>query len=60
MTAALDVLSILKDSRLTVIEADPTDAMAAGVAISGASPTQVRAVFRAMITASVEPPHRTQ
>jgi hypothetical protein len=61
MTAALDVLSILKDSRLTVIEADPTDVMvAAGVAISGASTAQVRAVFRAMIAASVEPPHRTQ
>jgi len=38
MATALDVLSILKDSRLTVIEAAPTDAMvAAEMAVSGAS-----------------------
>jgi hypothetical protein len=52
MTQALDVISLLKHARLTVVESEPTDAMiAAGMAVSGVSAERTRAVFRAMLAA---------
>jgi len=52
MTQALDVISLLKHARLTVVESEPIDAMiAAGMAVSGVSAERTRAVFRAMLAA---------
>jgi len=56
LVCALNVLSIVKDTGLALVPPDPTDAMvAAGMAVSGASAEQTRAVYRAMIAAAVEP-----
>ncbi|QQP88687.1 hypothetical protein IGS68_22110 [Skermanella sp. TT6] len=61
MAHALDVIGLLKDTRLTVIESEPTDAMiAAGMAVAGTSAERTRAIFMAMLAAAGKLPTRTQ
>jgi hypothetical protein len=53
MELAPDIPGILKDSDLATVPASPTDAMIeAGIAASGATAEQARAVYRAMLKAS--------
>ncbi|UEM22761.1 hypothetical protein JL100_008450 [Skermanella mucosa] len=61
LDTALGIVEVLRDHRITVTEAEPTDAMvAAGMAVSGLGAEQVRAIFRAMLAANAHPPGRTQ
>lgn len=61
LSQALDVIGLLRDAQLTVVEAEPTEAMiAAGMAVSGICAERTRAVFRAMLAAGVAVTPRLQ
>ena len=58
---ALGIVGLLRQSGVTMTEAEPTSAMlAAGMAVSGLDADRVRAVFRAMLAADGDPNVRVQ
>jgi hypothetical protein len=54
MEAALSVLDVIGKTGLALVPPEPTDEMvAAGMAVSGVGAEQVRAVYSAMLDASI-------
>jgi hypothetical protein len=54
MEAALGVLDVIRKTGLALVPPEPTDEMvAAGMAVSGVSAEQARAVYGAMLDASI-------